>query len=187
MMAAGPFWIGLLIATGPSAWTKPESVRSRTDRDHGICGSRRQTSGRCVAEASLVSENRAKAGQPGLDRVGKIFTAHLVRLLNDVLNFGRGGFLELRLRIHGRVFRFDCAPLLDPKVWAYRQIPNHSRYAVIAWRTIQIKGGLTSRGHRFSFKKIWHCQRPLLVSRACFLRSESSGRTLKIGLTLPPE
>jgi hypothetical protein len=38
------------------------------------------------------------------------------------------------LRNHGRAFRIDCASLLDPKIWAKHQIPNHRRYAMAAWR-----------------------------------------------------
>jgi hypothetical protein len=57
-----------------------------------------------------------------------------MRPMDDLLNFGLGGRLELWLRIHGRAFCVDCASLLDPEIWAKRQIPNHRRYAMAAWR-----------------------------------------------------
>jgi hypothetical protein len=57
-----------------------------------------------------------------------------VRPMDDLLNFGRGGCLELWLRIHGRAFCVDCASSLDREIWAKRQIPNHRRYAMAAWQ-----------------------------------------------------
>ncbi len=61
-------------------------------------------SGRCAAYRILAPENPLNVGQPSLDRLGKIFATHPVRPVDDLLNFGRGGCLELWLRIHGRVF-----------------------------------------------------------------------------------
>ncbi len=81
-----------------------------------------------------MTKNPLKVGQPSLERLGKIFAAHPVRPMDDLLNFGRGGCLELWLRIHGRAFRVDCASVLDPNIWAKREIPNHRRYAMVAWR-----------------------------------------------------
>lgn len=81
-----------------------------------------------------MTKNPLKVEQPSLDRLGKIFAAHPMRPMDDPLNFGLGGRLELWLRIHGRAFRIDCASLLDPKIWAKHQIPNHRRYAMAAWQ-----------------------------------------------------
>ncbi len=79
-----------------------------------------------------MTKNPLKVGQPSLERLGKIFAAHPVRPMDDLLNFGRGGFFKLWFRIHGRVFRVDCTSLHDPNIWVKRQIPNHRRYVVAA-------------------------------------------------------
>ena len=65
-----------------------------------------------------MTKKPLKVGQPSLDRVGKIFASHPVRPMNDLLNFGRSGCLELWLRIHGRTFCVNCAFLVDRQIWA---------------------------------------------------------------------
>lgn len=51
-----------------------------------------------------MTKNTLKVEQPSLDRLGKIFAAHPMRPMDDLLNFGLGGRLELWLRIHGGPF-----------------------------------------------------------------------------------
>jgi hypothetical protein len=61
-------------------------------------------SGPCVADRLLVLENPAKAGQSGLDRMSKIFAAHLARLMDDLFDFSVCQRLEIGVRVHNFSF-----------------------------------------------------------------------------------
>lgn len=91
----------------------------------GLCG--------WLAQRRLVREQAAQFCDPCAHQCGDIFTAHLMRLVDRLFDFGLAGDLEGELRFHNLYFPVVWRCCLGPKMWVAGQIANQSRYAPSAW------------------------------------------------------